>query len=99
MHNRNEKIIPQYHIERQRQAAFAEMIPGMVMIRNPHKFVYHASGWSFILRSGAFGQIVLASPPGYCLSAACFVVEGHAARHVIELLDHATRNTQHEEGE
>lgn len=49
-------------------------------------YVTHPSGWSFMAHHNAHRIVVAASPPGYSRTAACRLVEGLAAKRVIELL-------------
>jgi hypothetical protein len=84
-------------ISQRQQAAFAAMIPEMVVSQtsNPcslgsardRRYVGHPSGWRFVVTTGCFGPIVLAAAPKHQLSAAAHLVEGAVEMHVRELLE------------
>jgi hypothetical protein len=75
-------------ISQRQQAAFAAMMPKMVVSQtsNPRRYVGHPSGWRFVTTTGCFGPIVLAAAPKHRLSAAVHLVEGPATTRVRKLL-------------
>lgn len=72
------------------QQFFAAMIPGLTISQtsNPRRHIAHPSGWRFTVEGNEdTGPLVLASPPGYSLTAAMHLVEGPAALRVMEMLE------------